>query len=203
MTSTDTTKTHRAERFVPVPESLPERPYAEPRSEEEAARALTALAKRARREITMIGHSRDWVPSPGDGAFNVVVIGGGQAGLGAAFALQRHRIDRVKVLEAGPPEEAGCWSRYARMHTLRSPKHMKGIELDIPALHPQEWFEAKYGPEAWEATRLVPRLDWNEYLTFYREVTGANVDFHTTVKTVEPPADNDGLFTITAQGPEG
>ena len=104
-----------------------------------------------------------------------------------AFALSRHRIGAVKVLESGPAHEVGCWTRYARMHTLRSPKNMKGIELDIPSLHTGRWFEARYGKAAWEATDLVPREDWNEYLTWYRDVTGADVDFNTTVTAVHKP----------------
>lgn len=127
---------------------------------DDVARAnLAALTAQARADMALTGHNRDWVPAPADGAYNVLVIGGGQAGLGTAFALSRHRIGAVKVLEAGPPQEAGCWTRYARMHTLRSPKNMKGIELDIPALHTARWFEARYGAEAWAATDLTPRED--------------------------------------------
>lgn len=174
-----------------------ERP--EPLSAEESATRLKILEKQARREMELLGHNHDWVPSPGEGVFNVIVVGGGQAGLGAAFSLQRHRIGGVKVLEAGPAEYVGCWDRYARMHTLRSPKNMKGIELDIPSLHTQSWFEAKYGEEAWEATTLVPRLDWHEYLIWYRKVTGVDVDFNTRVTGVFPPETEHGNFRIVAE----
>lgn len=177
--------------------TLPERHRPEPLPESEARANLEALAEQARKDMALIGHNHDWVPTPAEGAYNVLVLGGGQAGLGAAFALSRHRIDGVKVVEAGPEDEAGCWTRYARMHTLRSPKNMKGIELDIPSLHTERWFEAKYGPEAWEATNLVPREDWNEYLTWYRETTGADVDFGTRITGVTPP-DADGYFHVTA-----
>ncbi|MGV0868921.1 NAD(P)-binding domain-containing protein [Corynebacterium kalidii] len=165
---------------------------------DDVARAnLAALTAQARADMALTGHNRDWVPAPADGAHNVLVIGGGQAGLGTAFALSRHRIGAVKVLEAGPPQEAGCWTRYARMHTLRSPKNMKGIELDIPALHTARWFEARYGAEAWAATDLTPREDWNDYLTWYRETTGTDVDFHTCITRVTRP-DDDGYFHVTA-----
>jgi cation diffusion facilitator CzcD-associated flavoprotein CzcO len=177
--------------------TLPVRDRPEPLPEAEATANLAALAEQARKDMALIGHNHDWVPAPQDGAFNVLVLGGGQAGLGAAFALSRHRIGAVKVLEAGPSAEVGCWTRYARMHTLRSPKNMKGIELDIPSLHTERWFEAKYGPEAWEATDLCPREDWNEYLTWYRDVTGADVDVGTTVTAVHTP-DADGYFTVEA-----
>lgn len=186
-------------RVIPSP-ALPEhsrRHRPEPLSKDVARANLEALATQARADMALIGHNHDWVPAPVEGAYNVLVIGGGQAGLGTAFALSRHRIGGVKVLEAGPPQEAGCWTRYARMHTLRSPKNMKGIELDIPSLHTERWFEAKYGAEAWAATDLTPREDWNEYLTWYRETTGADVDFHTRITGVTRP-DNDGYFHIAA-----
>lgn len=171
------------------------RPTPPPAAEAEAS--LAALADRARGDMALTGHNHDWVPAPADGAYNVLVIGAGQAGLGASFALSRHRIGAVKIVEAGPAHEVGCWTRYARMHTLRSPKNMKGIELDIPSLHTERWFEAKYGRAAWEATDLVPREDWNEYLTWYREVTDADVDFGTSVTAVTTP-DAGGYFHVTA-----
>lgn len=176
---------------------IPRRHRPAPLPEDVARTNLETLAAQARADMALIGHNHDWVPAPAEGAWNVLVIGGGQAGLGAAFALSRHRIGGVKVLEAGPPQEAGCWTRYARMHTLRSPKNMKGIELDIPALHTERWFEAKYGAEAWAATDLTPREDWNEYLTWYRKTTGADVDFHTRITGVARP-DDDGYFHVSA-----
>lgn len=175
----------------------PERNRPAPLPDAEASARLAALADQARADMALIGHNHDWVPAPADGAYNVLVLGAGQAGLGSAFALSRHRIGAVKVIEGGPAHEVGCWTRYARMHTLRSPKNMKGIELDIPSLHTERWFEAKYGREAWDATDLVPREDWNEYLTWYRDVTGADVDFNTTITAVHKP-DASGYFTVVA-----
>ncbi|WP_273051072.1 NAD(P)-binding domain-containing protein [Corynebacterium nuruki] len=182
--------------------TTPDRNRPEPLPADVATANLAALAGQARADMALIGHNHDWVPAPAEGAFNVLVLGAGQAGLGAAFALSRHRVGAVKILEAGPPHEVGCWTRYARMHTLRSPKNMKGIELDIPSLHTERWFEAKYGRAAWEATDLVPREDWNEYLTWYRDVTGADVDFHTTVTGVTVP-DAEGYFHVTAVRGDG
>lgn len=178
--------------------TLPERQRPAPLPAADAQANLDALARQARADMALTGHNHDWVPAPAEDAFNVLVIGGGQAGLGAAFALSRHRISGVKVVEAGPADEAGCWTRYARMHTLRSPKNMKGIELDIPSLHTERWFEAKYGAEAWAVTDLTPREDWNEYLTWFREVTGADVDFHTRITGVSRP-DADGYFHVAAE----
>ncbi len=178
-------------------ETLPEFERPEPLPEAEAQARLAALAAKAKEEMVILGHNHDWVPEPEEGAYNVIIIGGGQAGLGSAFALSRHRIGKVKVLQEGPADYIGCWGQYARMHTLRSPKNMKGIELDIPSLHTENWFKAKYGEQAWEVTNLVPRLDWEEYLKWYREVTEADVDFNTHVHEVLP-ADEQGYFTIRA-----
>lgn len=189
---------HNAEIFSNPPASLPDRHRPEPLPREIAAANLAALEEQAHREMELLGHNHDWVPAPEEGTYNVLIIGGGQAGLGSAFALSRHRIDHVKVLDDSPEEFVGPWARYARMHTLRSPKNMKGIELDIPSLHTESWFKAKYGPEAWEATTLVPRMDWHEYLTWYRKVTRADVDFETAVTEMMPPSTGDGLFTVRA-----
>ena len=168
-----------------------------------AASRLKKLENQARKEMELLGHNHDWVPNPGDGVHNVLIIGGGQAGLGAAFALKRHRVDKVKVVDASPADSIGCWAQYARMHTLRSPKNMKGIELDIPSLHTESWFRAKYGDEAWEHTNLVPRLDWHEYLEWYRKVTDADVDANTRVTEVLPPEETGGAFRIKAlTGPD-
>lgn len=166
----------------------------------DAQQRIDALTERVRFEREVTGRKEPWVPSPGEGAYNVIIIGGGQAGLGAAFALQRKGIDKVKVLEAGNPDQVGCWDKFARMHTLRSPKHMKGIELDVPSLHVQCWFTAKYGEDAWNETTLVPRLDWNEYLTWYRHATEADVDFGTFVTEVLPPNEDGNFVVKTADG---
>ena len=163
---------------------------------------LDALATRVREDIAATGHTRDWIPrthsgeGPEPADLDVLVIGGGQAGLGTAFALSRQRIDRVLVVDDGPEDRVGCWDRYARMHTLRSPKHMRGIEFDVPSLHVRRWFEALYGEEAWAEIDLVPRLDWNDYLRWYRETTGVSVRHHTRVTAVHRPMTPDGPFTV-------
>lgn len=167
----------------------------------DARERLTALVDRIKQDITTTNHHADWIPRVNDDASSpvqdVVIIGAGQAGMGVAFALKRERIDRVLVLDAGDdPSRVGPWNRYARMHTLRSPKRMKGIELDVPSLHIQRWFEACYGERAWAETDLVPRLDWNDYLVFYRWVTGIDVRHHSKVTAVHRPETEDGPFAV-------
>ena len=170
----------------------------------DAATRLEALAARVREDIATTSHVRDWIPrEPLSDELDVLVIGGGQAGLGTAFALGRQRIDRVLVVDDGPADRVGCWDRYARMHTLRSPKHMRGIEFDVPSLHIRRWFEAVYGEQAWEAIDLVPRLDWNDYLRWYRETTGIEVRHHTRVTAVHRPTTPDGAFTVDLTEADG
>ncbi|MBB1020981.1 NAD(P)/FAD-dependent oxidoreductase [Dietzia sp. E1] len=162
---------------------------------------LARLAARVREDIETTSHVRDWIPRDDSSPdLDVLVIGGGQAGLGTAFALGRQRIDRVLVVDDGPADRVGCWDRYARMHTLRSPKHMRGIEFDVPSLHVRRWFEAVYGEEAWAEIDLVPRLDWNDYLRWYRDITGLTVRHHTRVTAVHRPTTPDGPFTVELTG---
>lgn len=178
---------------IPIPQSDALLPDAKQR--------LCALATRIAEDINTTSHHTDWIPRNDNKTEtpvqDVIVIGGGQAGLGVAFALKRERIERVLVIDAGDdPSRVGPWDRYARMHTLRSPKRMKGIELDVPSLHIQRWFEACYGQKAWEETDLIPRLDWNDYLVFFRWVTGSQVRHRSFVHAVHKPTSEDGPFAV-------
>lgn len=178
---------------IPVPQSVFLLPDAKAR--------LEALSLRIKEDVNVTKHQRSWIPRPESDDANVLdvlIIGGGQAGLGVAFAMKRENIDRVLVVDEGDdPNRIGPWKRYARMHTLRSPKHMKGIELDVPSLHVQRWFEACYGENAWKETNLIPRVDWNDYLVFYRWVTGVQVRHQCKVTGVHKPESCNGPFLVT------
>ena len=165
---------------------------------DEALANLAILEARVREDIETTSHAHAWVPDAEGIDYNVLVIGGGQAGLGAAFALKRENLGKIKIFEAGEPAGNGCWINYARMHTLRSPKHMKGIELDVPSLHIRRWFEAVYGVEAWNRIKLIPRLDWDAYLRWYEKMTEAPVQYRTKVTAVHKPAEPNGPFTVEA-----
>ena len=55
------------------------------------------------------------------------------------------------------------------METLRSPKQLAGPALGIPSLTFRAWFEAQFGRDAWDALDKIPRLQWMDYLRWYRE----------------------------------
>jgi cation diffusion facilitator CzcD-associated flavoprotein CzcO len=82
---------------------------------------------------------------------DVVIIGGGQSGLGAAFGLLRERISNLLILDENPAGFEGPWDTYARMATLRTPKHLGAIEQGVASLSFRAWWEAQHGGEDWEA----------------------------------------------------
>ena len=66
------------------------------------------------------------------------------------------------------PGAEGPWRTYARMRSLRTPKHLTGPDLGIPSLTPRAWYEARHGSEAWAALGKISRHDWADYLGFRR-----------------------------------
>ena len=65
---------------------------------------------------------------------DVVIVGAGMCGLAAAFALQKVGITNFKILDSNTAGQEGPWITYARMETLRSPKHLSGPALGVPSL---------------------------------------------------------------------
>ena len=141
--------------------------------------SLQALERRVRQELDFLGYpARSWVPPrerEGRRVLDVLIVGGGQAGLAACFGLRRERIDQVEVLEAKPAGLEGPWVDFARMITLRTPKHVTGPDLGLPSLAPRAWFEARYGADAWDAMQKIDRRDWQAYLGWFRQVLGLPV----------------------------
>ncbi|HEY1933516.1 MAG TPA: NAD(P)/FAD-dependent oxidoreductase [Acetobacteraceae bacterium] len=142
----------------------------------------------ARNALRLIGPDpRNWVPDHAGIDHNVAIIGGGQTGSTLAFALRRAGIGKVTVLDAAPDESrAGIWLTAARMNLLRTPKNLPGPELGIPALSFQAWYEARHGEAAYTALDRIPRLDWAEYLSWYRQLLEIRVRYQTRVLRIEP-----------------
>src|SRR5699024_4601701 len=52
------------------------------------------------------------------------------------------------------------------------------------------WFEAQYGLEAWQALDKIPRLQWMDYLRWYRQVMNVDVRNGHHVTHIQPHADH-------------
>ncbi|MES2711551.1 MAG: FAD-dependent oxidoreductase, partial [Pseudomonadota bacterium] len=95
---------------------------------------LPLLEARLRADLAALNlPPANWVP-PRGGVLDVLVIGGGMLGLAASFALTRLGILNHRVLDQSPSGREGPWVTYARMETLRSPKHLAGPGGEIAAL---------------------------------------------------------------------
>jgi len=137
--------------------------------------SLEDLEYLVRRELDLTRYPAvNWVvPRTGpDGkpALNVLIAGGGQAGLATAFALQQQRVGNILVIDENPEGAEGPWGTYARMETLRTHKDVGGIELNIPSLSFRAWYETQYGAYSWADLYKVPTKLWHAYLAWYRKV---------------------------------
>ena len=150
---------------------------------------LTHLEARLRQDLDFLElPAKPWVPET-PGAADVVIIGGGMCGLAAAAALRLAGIDRVRVLDRAPAGAEGPWVTFARMETLRSPKALAGPALGLAPLTFRAWFVAQFGPAAWAALGKIPRVQWMEYLVWYRRVMGIAVENGVTAGLLRPQDD--------------
>jgi cation diffusion facilitator CzcD-associated flavoprotein CzcO len=83
------------------------------------------------------------------------------------------------------------------MHTLRSPKHFTGPDLDIPSLTYQSWHESRFGKDDWENLDLIPRHLWAEYLLWFRRVVGLTVRNGCELLEIAPA--KDGLLAAMVE----
>ena len=107
--------------------------------------------------------------------YDVVIIGGGQAGLSTAWGLMREGIRNILVVDRGSAGYEGPWATFARMPTLRTPKGPTGVDAGHPGLTIRAWYAAVHGEAAWQALTLIPTTEWMAYLRWVRAVTGAPV----------------------------
>jgi cation diffusion facilitator CzcD-associated flavoprotein CzcO len=73
------------------------------------------------------------------------------------------------------------------MVTLRSPKHLTGPDLGVPALTFRAWYEAQHGEAGWAALHKIGRLDWRDYLLWVRDTVGLAVENGVALESVEDP----------------
>jgi cation diffusion facilitator CzcD-associated flavoprotein CzcO len=169
-----------------------------------SANNLHALEERLRQDLAWLDlPAKPWVPplTVGDRkVLDVAIIGGGQAGLAAAAAL-KHLGIAARIFDQSPPGFEGPWATTARMETLRSPKKLTGPALGFPALTFRAWYEAQFGRTAWEELGLIPRLQWMDYLRWYRRVLELDVHNAHRVHAVLPRADS--LVELEIEAPAG
>ncbi len=165
---------------------------------------LAILEADVRRDLDRLAYpAKPWVPPHdyrGQPVLDVAIVGGGQGGLATAFGLMRERITNIRVFDRSPTGQEGPWVTFARMLTLRTPKHVTGPELGLASLTPRSWFEASRGIAAWQALDKISRQDWQAYLNWYRQVLTLPVENDSAVTAIVP---QDGLLRLTVLGPAG
>ena len=132
-----------------------------------------------------------WTPQrmqDGEPVLDVAIVGAGMTGLAVAAALVQRGMTVVAYDEA-PAGWEGPWATTARMETLRSPKQLAGPALGIPSLTFRAWFEAQWGRDAWDALDKIPRLQWMDYLRWYRKALALPVVNDRRVTDIVPRAD--------------
>lgn len=153
---------------------------------------LPALEAELARQLAFIGHGGvDWTQPRAHAqghVFDVVIAGGGQSGLAAAFGLLRERVSNILVIDENPQGREGPWVTYARMVTLRTPKELNPIDFGLPALSYRAWWEAQHGAAGWEAVDKIARGDWMDYLRWYRRVLDLPVRNDARLERIEPLA---------------
>ncbi|MBY0337195.1 MAG: NAD(P)/FAD-dependent oxidoreductase [Acetobacteraceae bacterium] len=172
-----------------------------------APRTLAELEADVARDLALTAHPRAaWlVPrtSGGKPVLDVLVIGGGQCGLAVAHALRRDKVENILVLDRAGYGREGPWTTYGRMKALRSWKDQTGPDLRQPSLTYQAYHEAAYGVRDWEAMRWIPKEYWNDYLLWFRRVTGIPVRNGVEAGRIGPAETDDGLPCLSIETSEG
>jgi cation diffusion facilitator CzcD-associated flavoprotein CzcO len=132
--------------------------------------------------------AESWVPEREGIDHAVTIVGSGQSGLAAAFALRRKGLT-ANIIEAACEGDEGVWRHRARMTTLRTPKKRPGPEHGIPELTFRVWYTALHGETAYDELDRIPRQVWADYLTWFRKVLQIPVRFETRLLHVEPQGD--------------
>ncbi|MGP7816907.1 NAD(P)-binding domain-containing protein [Niallia sp. 01092] len=152
--------------------------------------SLEALNERVKNDLAYLNFGGpDWVRPlhhPEGHVYDVVIVGGGQSGLGIAFGLLKERVSNILIIDENTEGLEGPWETYARMVTLRTPKQLTSIDLGVPSLTFRSWWEAQVGSEGWEEVDKIPRGDWMNYLRWYRKVLQLPVINEVKLNDIEP-----------------
>lgn len=166
---------------------------------------LAAQERRVARDLALLGlPPANWtaaVAGPDRApALDVLVVGAGMYGVAAAGALRLKGLHNIQVVDAAPAGLEGPWVTYARMETLRSPKHLPGIPLGIPSLTFRAWYEARHGEAGWDRLYKIPNADWQDYILWVRRMLDLPVRNGVAVQRLVPAA---GLIRAELATPEG
>jgi FAD-dependent urate hydroxylase len=168
--------------------------------------SLEALEARLRHDLQLLClPAKRWVPprqAAGAEVLDTAIIGGGMAGLALAASLTHLGI-QARIFDQAPAGFEGPWATTARMETLRSPKELTGPALGFAALTFRAWFEAQFGRAAWDALDKIPRLQWADYLRWYRRVLDLDVRNQQRVLAVQPRADGLVQLQLTDETRDG
>ncbi|MDH3658818.1 MAG: NAD(P)/FAD-dependent oxidoreductase [Alphaproteobacteria bacterium] len=160
---------------------------------EYAEAGLATLNARVNRDLVELCRPpANWVAprnAAGNPVVDVVIVGGGMCGMLAWFALQSAGMRNVRIVDRSPAGFEGPWVTYARMETLRSPKHLTGPAYGMASLTFRAWFEAQFDAKAWDALDKIPRTMWMDYLRWYRNVLNIPVENNVEVRRIEPEGD--------------
>lgn len=168
---------------------------------------LSLLDEQARHDLARLNYpAPNWVPPlqgpDGKPLLDVLVVGAGMCGQTAAFALLKEGVRNLRIIDQAAYGHEGPWGTFARMETLRSPKHLTSPDLGVPSLTFRAWYEAQYGEAGWEALYKIPTRQWLAYLLWVRKITAVPVENQTTLAALEPVGEWLRAALGTAQGKE-
>ena len=147
---------------------------------------LPELETRVRHDLACLNYpAPNWVP-PIESVLDVLIVGAGMCGQTAAYATRREGVRNLRIIDRAPLGREGPWGTFARMQTLRSPKHLTGPDLGIPSLTFRAWYEAQHGEPGWAQLYKVARLDWHDYLLWVRRMVGVAVENGTSLESLTP-----------------
>lgn len=155
--------------------------------------ALAALERDLARDLEYLCRpAANWVTprrAEGEKVHDIVIVGAGMCGMVAWFALQCEGMPGTRIFDRNPAGFEGPWLNYARMETLRSPKHLVGPAYGMSNLTFRAWFTAQYGAPAWDLLDKIPRPMWMQYLRWYRKALSVPVENNVSVDDIEAEGD--------------
>ena len=172
-----------------------------------APNLLALLEEQARHDLKRLNYpASNWMPAAGykEGRplLDALIVGAGMCGQTAAFALLREGVRNLRVIDRNGIGDEGPWSSFARMPTLRSPKHLTGPDLGVASLTFRAWYEAQHGEESWEQLYKIGTLDWRDYLLWVRRIANIPVENGIVLTALEPAGANLKATLHSAQGEE-